>query len=408
MRRQRLTLSLLAACMAALPVRAQTSVTAPISWNAHTIDSSVLQAERQYLVSLPPSYEQSGARYPVLTILDADDAAQFTAALANIRFLSDRGEVPQLIVVGITNGRDRAHDMTPPTTAADEVEQLPTAGGADDFLRYISEEVLPAVRADYRATATTVLAGHSFGGLFALHTAASSPGLFVGAIAMSPSLQWNNAGYVTTFSDRLARASAYTRLFVTSGGLEPPIDVNAQRFAARMDSFPNRHIAFRYARYPDDTHGMTPLPSLVDGLRFVFEPISTRTATGDLIALRQDATSEEILAVSAAFAKRYATGAHLLGLSDTLPENVLNEHGYVALEYFRNPAAAVVLFERNAALYPESANVHDSLGDGLLAVGDTTAARVAFSKAVELAKATNHPVQSVSARKLEALTKPRD
>lgn len=220
---------------------------------------------------------------------------------------------------------------------------------------------------------------------------------------MSPSLQWNNAGYVTEFADQLAKMNQYTRLFVTSGGLEPPIDVNAQRFAARMDSFPNQQIAFEYARYPGDTHGLTPLPSLVDGLRFVFEPVSTRTATGDLIALRQDAASAEILAVSEAFAKRYATGARLLGLPDVLPEHVLNEQGYFALQYFNNPAVAVALFERNAALYPESANVHDSLGDGFLANGDTTAAREAFSRAVELARATNDPVLSTSARKLEAL-----
>lgn len=47
----------------------------------------------------------------------------------------------------------------------------------------------------------------------------------------------------------------------------------------------------------------------------------------------------------------------------------------VRLQWFGNPAAAIALFRRNVELYPGSANVYDSLGDGLLARGARARAR---------------------------------
>jgi tetratricopeptide (TPR) repeat protein len=92
-----------------------------------------------------------------------------------------------------------------------------------------------------------------------------------------------------------------------------------------------------------------------------------------------------------------------MGLPDTVPEDFYNVQGYGALQWFNNPAAAIALFRRNVELYPGSANVYDSLGDGLLARGDEAGARAQFARAVEIAEKTGHPVLTESRRKLEAL-----
>ena len=96
-------------------------------------------------------------------------------------------------------------------------------------------------------------------------------------------------------------------------------------------------------------------------------------------------------------------GARGIALPARVPEPFYNEQGYTALQWFNNPAAAVALFRRNVELYPESANVYDSLGDALLARGDKAGARMQFAKAVELAEKTGHSVLSESRRKLEML-----
>jgi predicted alpha/beta superfamily hydrolase len=403
MRRRTYTIWLFALFTIVGQVHAQTTVSSPITWVSHDLKSKILGTDRTYFVAVPAGYAASAARYPVLFLLDANDEPQFVAALANIRFLASRGEVPELIVVGIPNGADRTHDLAPVTTAADEVKQFPTAGGSDAFVTFINDEVLPAVRAAYRTLPGAFLAGHSFGGMLALHAAAVRPGVFKGVISMSPSLQWNDTKYVVAYADLLSKQTSGGRVFVTSGGLEPPIDINTQRFIARMDSTPNPKVALRYQRYPDNTHGMTPLPSLVEGLRFMFEPVSLRGAAAGALALPQTADSTAIMQLVADVERKYAAGARTLDFPETLPENALNEQGYMALQYFKQPGAAVAIFRKNVALYPNSANVYDSLGDGLLALGDKAGARANFTKAVEVAKATGHPVLAESQRKLDAL-----
>src|SRR5215207_4340873 len=50
----------------------------PLSWRVDSLRSTALGAGRRYFVALPPNYAQTTAKYPVLVLLDADDAPQFT------------------------------------------------------------------------------------------------------------------------------------------------------------------------------------------------------------------------------------------------------------------------------------------------------------------------------------------
>src|SRR5207237_4961333 len=111
------------------------------------------------------------------------------------------------------------------------------------------------------------------GGLFALDVASTRPGVFSGIVAMSPSLWWNDSTPARDYATAIAKSATATRLFATSGGLEPPIDVTTRRFASRLDSLKPGALAFASQHYPEDTHGLTPEPRLIDGLRFAFAPI---------------------------------------------------------------------------------------------------------------------------------------
>src|SRR5213592_1053034 len=247
--------------------------TTALSWTREVIQSTKLNEARPIFVATPASYARGTDRFPVLVLLDANDGPQFVAALANVAFLASRGTIPSLIVVGVPNTKDRTHDLTPAATGSG-AKTFPTAGGADALADFISDELLPMVRKKYRTRATTILAGHSFGGLFALHVAANRPGAFTGIVAMSPALWWNDSSDVVAYSSAIAKSSKPLRLFATSGGLEPPIDRTTKQFASRLDSLKPATVGFAYRFYPENTHGLTPAPSLADGLRFVFEPIS--------------------------------------------------------------------------------------------------------------------------------------
>jgi predicted alpha/beta superfamily hydrolase len=389
-------------CVLTSPAAAQDSTTT--LWTREILNSSRLNEQRTLLVAPPEGYRTGTGRYPVLIILDADDRPQFNLALANVAFLANRGAIPSLIVVGITNGKDRTHDMTPVTGPA-HAKDFPTAGGAAAFSDFIVDEVIPLVRSKYRTLPTTILAGHSFGGLVALEVAANKPGAFNGVIAMSPSLWWDDSSGVVSYSDAIAKAAKGERVFVTSGGLEGDIDRPTTRFSRRLDSLKPALTAFGHQRYPEDSHNMTPAPSLVDGLRFVFEPISVAKLPISMLGPGTDSAMATNAFIESR--RRYAMGARSLGLDERFPEAETNQLGYAVLQHLKKPALAVWMFHQNVDAYPESANAYDSLGDGLLAMADTTGAIAQFRRAVDVATRTKHPVLEVSKNKLKALEESR-
>jgi hypothetical protein len=105
--------------------------------------------------------------------------------------------------------------------------------------------------------------------------------------------------------------------------------------------------------------------------------------------------------------RRYAMGARSLGLDEHFPEFETNQMGYASLQFLKNPALAVWFFRQNVDAYPESANVYDSLGDGLLAMSDTTAAIAQFRRAVDVGTRTKDRVVEGSTKKLKALEESR-
>jgi pimeloyl-ACP methyl ester carboxylesterase len=74
---------------------------------------------------------------------------------------------------------------------------------------------------------------------------------------------------------------------------------------------------------------------------------------------------------------------------EKLTEAIINMHGYDQLRRDK-PEHALVLFRHNLVRFPESANVYDSMGDGLVALGKTKDAVPYFEKAVELGEMSRH------------------
>jgi len=390
--------SILLSCLALSAVQAQSPSSS--LWLRETFKSTKLGAERTIYVATATNYNGSAQRYPVLVLLDAEDEPQFTAAVANVAFLANRGAIPDLLIVGVTNGKDRTHDLTPAATGS-TAKDFKTAGGAHEFADFILDELLPRVRSHYRTLSTTILAGHSFGGLFAIDVAATRPSVFAGIVAMSPSLWWNDSTPARDYATAIARSGTTTRLFATSGELEPPIDVTAKVFAARLDSIKPTSLAFAYQYYAGDTHGLTPEPSLVDGLKFVFAPVSLTRAPMNAITLKTDSAGV-VKAISESEAM-YTRGARSLGLPETFPEGPLNSFGYAVLQALHMPNVAAWVFRKNVAAYPDSPNVYDSLGDALLAAGDSAGARAQFRQSRDVAVREHKPAADETLKKLEAL-----
>lgn len=370
-------------------------------WITETVHSRRL-GNRTVYIALPDGYAEGSRRYPVLVCFDANDSSMFRLWVAEAAYVADNdGGVPPVIAVGIVNGSDRIHDMTPPPEGS-SVAQFPNGGGADAFADFVFDEVLPLVRGKYRTLPTTVLAGHSAGGLFALDVAATRPGATQAVVALSPAIWYNDFHPATQFAQAIARSPAPERIFVANGGVnELDIDSATQRFHHVLDSLQSAAVSVAYRRYADLRHSMTPL-GFADGFRFVFERVSIQSLPFGTLDLKS-ADSAGVARALDASERSYAEGARDLLLPQILPERVLDTFGSRLLDANRT-SLAVGVFRQNVEDYPESVDAYRSYADGLVAAGDTAGAVRQLRMAIEVGRRTGARVPDEMRQQLARLT----
>lgn len=266
---------------------AQESETTPIEIGfSRTIESDVLGETRRLLISLPERYDKSEDHYPVVYVLDGD--AHFPHTAAFLSFEARYGRIPPVILVGIPN-TDRTRDLTPPT--ATEAETYPTAGGVDDFLRFLREEVIPMIARDYRASDHRTLIGHSYGGMTALHCLIHYPDDYSSYLAISPSLWWDEQRLVEQAATAFPQADRHElRLFMTLGNEDGKMLSGYRRLEALLSESPPEGLQWSSRRMPEESHLTIPYRSTVHGLLYLFQPwalpgLGATVATGGWDAL---------------------------------------------------------------------------------------------------------------------------
>ena len=201
---------------AAAPALAQ-----DLSVRVVTLKSPALGEERTIYVLTPPGYERGERRYPVVYFTDGERTLPLLATTA--RFLASTGRMPEVILVGLSHP-DRVHDLTPThgkiVQDGGEGIAYETSGGADRFLAFVADDLVPWVDKSYRTEAFRILAGHSFGGLFALHAMTARPGVFQAAIAASPALTWDGDLPARRVREALARKDGISGTIVFTVGDE--------------------------------------------------------------------------------------------------------------------------------------------------------------------------------------------
>jgi predicted alpha/beta superfamily hydrolase len=148
------------------------------------IYSEILGEERTLFIRLPPGYEESQVKYPVLYQLDGEFESLLANAVSSIEYPRDDERELRMILVAVAN-TDRSRDMFPV-----KVSKSPTSGGAARFLRFMVEELKPFVDGRYRTSRYDILYGVSNSGLFVVYALLSMPGSFDAYIASSPMIGW--------------------------------------------------------------------------------------------------------------------------------------------------------------------------------------------------------------------------
>lgn len=258
-----------------------------VQHNVYSLSSKILNEERIIDVQLPKNYNTtnfSKGSYPVIYVLDGENNFPMVAATERYGTKFLYRNFPEMIVIGIRN-TDRTRDYTPTKPKVNpnlHNKSYAQGGEADSFLSFINEELKPFVETNFRTNGFDILHGHSFGGLFAIHTLVNHTSSFDAFIAIDPSLWWDEK-VVYNQADKAFLENEFKgkSLFVA---LAYEAEENAKdrlQHGATIQSFcekllplaTSQHLNNSWKYYPDHDHGTVPIPSTFDGLAAVFNGI---------------------------------------------------------------------------------------------------------------------------------------
>jgi predicted alpha/beta superfamily hydrolase len=187
------------------------------------VSSEFLGPDRDVSIYLPPGYDSTDALYPVLYMHDGQNLmdAETTAFGVEWRvdetatWLINEATVEPLIIVGIDSTEARMDEYTP------VVDLEYGGGGADEYGRFLVEELKPLIESKYRVrgdAGSTGLAGSSLGGLVSMYLGAEYPDVFGRLGVISPSVWWADR-HIVEYVDNLA-AKLPLRIWVDIGSEE--------------------------------------------------------------------------------------------------------------------------------------------------------------------------------------------
>ena len=234
-------------------------------------------------VALPGSYSFTDRSYPVVYMLDG--YSSFGIMVQEQRLLAFSSEVPEAIIVGISSEGgskefiyNRARDYTPThipqEQLPDVVRQLtPASGGAEKFLGFIKNELIPFIESKYRCKENDrTFVGHSYGGLFGFYVLFNHPEVFNRYVMISPALLWDNQLILKQENEFSEKHESLDKVvYTTIGSLEGPFMIDPwKRLVASIKEHNYKGLQLKDEIAEGETH-YTIIPFIVThGLKSVF------------------------------------------------------------------------------------------------------------------------------------------
>lgn len=170
--------------------------------------------DTEYIIDviLPEDYD-STYQYPFIYCVDYWLGAKITPGI--ISSLNFAQAIDPVIIIGIGNAGnyndwilERTRDLTPyhipeyDKSSSHSTGTRGVTGGADNFLLFIKNELIPLVENKYKSdTLKRGLFGYSYGGLFGVYTLIKYPDLFQIYFFGSPALWYNDFALIDSLNE---------------------------------------------------------------------------------------------------------------------------------------------------------------------------------------------------------------
>ena len=218
----------------------------------------------------------------MLIVLDAE--VNFGAVNYIVQRLVKDKLIPEFFVVGIAYQGEadehtyysiRCRDFTP---SVDEgflkahPDYTSGAGKAEDFIKFISLEMLPYLASQYpiRKDGRT-LYGHSLGGLFGIHALLNHPELFDNYLLLSPSLWWNDQTTLKGARTNATIAAKGIQLYMATGEMEGHMADDQVEIAGLLEHMNTSDFEMKSEILDNETHRTIFGRAFTNGMRFLFE-----------------------------------------------------------------------------------------------------------------------------------------
>lgn len=248
------------------------------------INSSVLNQEREILIYTPANYnEDLYVYYDVIYVFDSQNRELFDFTHSSLSFI-ETNENKQFIVVGITSPAYesldyyRNNDMLPtPKNVDPETFYNGYSGNADNFLNFVSKEVMPYIENNYRTMSNKVSVGHSLGASLILYSFITNPEVFDSYIAISPNLSYDKERIASDFINK-NYAAIKTPKFIYLSHADEGINYWKPWKPAREkvydfinESTEKENLTIVVDSFPQKNHWSTFAPALTSGLTNYFK-----------------------------------------------------------------------------------------------------------------------------------------
>lgn len=220
---------------------------------SQTIESKVLDDEREIQIFLPDGYADSNVNYPVLYVLDGQ--RYFLHAVSLQKSFTEFKQTPEFIIVGISKkASDRNRNFSV---------------NSQKYLDFIKKEVIKYVDTQYRASEKRMLFGWAYGGGFVAETMTIEPDLFEAYISASP---FPLEEKIKKIDSLITENSIFNKLFFFSSGTNEGVVKNGtNELNILLTNKAPKTMNWVFKELEGEEHRSTPFTTLYHGIRKYFE-----------------------------------------------------------------------------------------------------------------------------------------
>ncbi|WP_460220618.1 alpha/beta hydrolase-fold protein [Psychroserpens sp. MEBiC05023] len=227
-----------------------------------TFESRKLNTTRELKIKLPDNYDpESELKHPVIIVFDGEYL--FEPVCGQVSFQTHFDEMPESIIVGIVQGKERFYD-----SYVDEVSGLPFESG-DRFYKFVDQELIPHLDANYNTSKFKVAVGHNLMGNFINSFLFHEEPVFQAYINLSPDFKGTMSQNVATRLEWLNNDIFY--YMATSDKDIKGIRAIVKETNQKLKDIDNQKLTYYFDELTGDSHYQLVTGALSKAMDRIFE-----------------------------------------------------------------------------------------------------------------------------------------